>query len=103
MDSCYSCQRRKKPRNLVGQLHTIDARDKFEQVQIDLYSGLPPTRQGYTSIMVVTDVVTKYVVLAPLLHKTPTEVAKTFWDRFVIYHGFPTKVQTYRGILNLKH
>ena len=60
--------------------------DKFKQVQIDLYSGLPPTKQGYTSIIVVTDVITKYVVLAPLLHKTLIKVAKAFWKKFVIYH-----------------
>ena len=58
VDSCYAWQRRKKPRNMKGQLYTIDAREKFEQVQIDLYSGLPSTRQGYTSIMVITDIVT---------------------------------------------
>ena len=93
---CWKCQIRKRPRNTKGKLHTINAERKFEQVQIDLYSGLPRV-QNYTAIMVVTNVVTKFVVLAPLKAKTPFEVSKAFWEKFVCNYGFPERVQTDRG------
>ena len=94
INGCDTCQRRKIPRNQKRtRLYTIEADNKFEQLQIDLYSGIPPT-QGYNAIMVVTDIVTKYVVLSPLKDKTATSVAKAFWKDFVKYFGFPIKVQT---------
>ena len=78
INRCDTCQRRKIPKNQKRtQLYTIEADNKFEQLQIDLYSGIPPT-QGYNAIMVVTDIVTKYVVLSPLKDKIATSVAKTF-------------------------
>ena len=97
MDSCPTCQRRKTPRNVKSsQLHLVVVNNKFEQVQIDLYSGLPISC-GFSAIMVVTDALTKYVVIAPIKDKTATCVVQAFWEHFVCYFSFPTKVQTDRG------
>lgn len=68
-------------------VRTIEATNAFEQVQVDLYSGVPIS-QGMNTIMVVTDYVTKYVILAGLPDKTAYSVAKTFWELVVAKHGF---------------
>ncbi|MFN9980363.1 MAG: hypothetical protein ACK53Y_10635, partial [bacterium] len=70
----------------------MKAEGKLERVQIDLYSGLPMSR-GYKAVMVVTDVVTKYVVLAPLQYKEAKTVAEEFWRYFVVHYNFPAIVQ----------
>ena len=94
--SCFECQARKKPNKLRGRLHTINVEKKFERVQIDLYFGIPRSN-GFNTIMVVTDVLTKFVVVVPLTDKTAATVAQAFWTNWVSYFGFPNIVQTDRG------
>lgn len=82
IQSCEECQRRKKPKLISGQLHSIKASRKFEKLQIDLYSGIPNTN-GLSAIM-VTD-------------KKAISVAKAFWSDVVAHYGPPESIQTDRG------
>ncbi len=47
--------------------------------------------------MVVTDVLTKYVVVSALRDKTAAEVGQAFWTDYVSHYLFPKIVQTDRG------
>ncbi|MFN9905490.1 MAG: hypothetical protein ACK56F_05110, partial [bacterium] len=94
-ESCFACQARKRPIKMKGPLHTVTATQKLEHVQIDLCSGLPVV-DGYVAVMVITDIVTKHVVLVPLKDKTALSVGQGFWAHYVRHYGFPHKVQTDR-------
>jgi hypothetical protein len=52
---------------------------------------------GFNAIMVVTDVLTKYVVVSALRDKTAAEVGQAFWNDYVCHYLFPKMVQTDRG------
>ena len=95
--SCEACQRRKKVKMTAGKLHMIEVKRKFERVQMDLYSGVPSS-DGYKAILVVTDYLTKWVVLIPIPNKTASTVIKAFWEHFVKPHGIPEIIQTDRGV-----
>ena len=96
VESCWECQRRKKPRNAQGKMGNIEVQRKFERIQIDLYAGIPRV-EGYSCIMVATDVLTKYVTLEVLRDKTPQSVARAMWKNHVKIFGFSEKVQTNQG------
>ncbi|MFN9910434.1 MAG: hypothetical protein ACK56F_30700, partial [bacterium] len=56
-----------------------------------------PRSCGFNAIMVVTDVLTKYVVVSALRDKTAAEVGQAFWNDYVCHYLFPKMVQTDRG------
>ena len=98
--SCDSCQRNKaqrmKPSGLLQPLPIPERR--WGSVSVDFITGLPLTANGYDSICVCVDRLSK------MTHFTPTtkdvnaeEFANLFFDVVVRLHGVPNDIVSDRG------
>ena len=91
---CPVCQHAKheqsKPAGTLAPLPVPTA--PWRDLTMDFVEGLPPS-EGFDSIMVVVDRLTKSAHFIPLRHpfKAP-QVAKVFWDRVVKLHGIPSSI-----------
>lgn len=98
--SCVQCQSSKssnlKTPGLLQPL-PIPTR-KFEVITMDFMSGLEPTPEGYTEIMVMVDKLTKRVFLAAT-KGTPdaVEAATLFYNHVVRNQGVPSVIISDRG------
>lgn len=92
---CAECQRNKsktvKPGGLLQPMPI--PRGKWESVGMDFIVGLPCTKAGYDSIMVVIDRLSKMVHLIPTTSTvTAAEVARLFVQNIVRLHGVPKSI-----------
>ncbi|XP_010484774.1 PREDICTED: uncharacterized protein LOC104763056 [Camelina sativa] len=91
---CETCQRAKTtslaPAGLLQPLHVPD--QVWEDVSMDFIDGLPRS-DGYTTIMVVIDRLTKSAHLVPLSYPyTAKTVAAKFVEDVVKLHGMPRSI-----------
>jgi hypothetical protein len=89
---CDSCQRSKAPRQRVpGPLHPLSVPDRrWQSVSLDLITDLPTTTQGYDTIVVFVDRLSKMVhVEAATKTITGETLAELFESRVIRYHGVP--------------
>ena len=92
---CDSCQRNKTlPQIPAGKLQSMPIpAEKWRSISMDFITDLPVSTDGYDSIMVFVDRLTKMVHLAPC-HKTDTaeQVAWIFLNHVVRLHGLPSAI-----------
>jgi hypothetical protein len=98
--ACDACQRNKsatgKPYGLLQPLAIPTA--PFESVSADFIVGMPVTPEGYNSILVLVDRLTKMVHLVPCKDSiTAEQFADLFFRTIVRAHGMPKSVITDRG------
>jgi transposase InsO family protein len=66
---------------------------RWESVGMDFIVGLPCSKDGYDSILVIIDRLSKYVKLVPTITTvTATEVARLFVDHVMKSHGCPKSI-----------
>ncbi|XP_035816157.1 uncharacterized protein, partial [Zea mays] len=71
---------------------------KWEEISMDFIVGLPRTRDGYDSIWVIVDRLTKVAHFIPV--KTTysgAQLAELYMSRIVCLHGVPKKIVSDRG------
>jgi hypothetical protein len=97
---CDVCQRVKaeyqRPAGLLQPLKV--PKWKWEEISMDFIVGLPRTRDGYDSIWVIVDRLTKVAHFIPL--KTTysgAQLAELYISRIVCMHGVPKKIVSHRG------
>jgi hypothetical protein len=109
--SCDSCQRMKAHKQKkLRELHPLDIPGRrWESVSMDLITDLPRTDQGYDTIVVFVDRLSKMVHLAPTT-KTVGGIglARLYHHHVVRLHGFPTSIVSdrdvrYRGFWEALH
>ena len=88
--SCDTCQRNKArtqaPAGLLQPLATPSHR--WEQVSLDLITGLPPTSKGHTALVVFVDRLSKQIITAPTTDSvTAPQVAQLYFDTVFRHHG----------------
>jgi transposase InsO family protein len=97
--SCITCARMKTPRHRpYGLLKPLATPERpWGSVTLDFIEGLPESN-GFDSIMVVVDRLTKYAILAPT-HKTVTaaQTATLFQQHVIKRFGCPDNLVTDRG------
>jgi hypothetical protein len=76
-------------------LTSIQAELPFDHVSIDLCK-MELSVSGMNYVLVVKDVLTKFIILRALLSKSAEEVAKALWDIFTLM-GFPKIIQSDNG------
>ena len=97
--SCPVCARYKTPRHRpYGLLQPLSTPERpWGSISMDFIEGLPPS-DGYDSILVVVDRLTKFAVLIPT-HKTVTaeETATLFMNEIFPRFGVPDHMVSDRG------
>jgi len=92
---CHTCQTQ-KPQLLksAGLLHTLPVPSaKFHTIGIDQITDLPPSKDGFDSILTVTCHLTKFVVLIPCLKYDDAEsIATRLFDKVFSFFGIPVKI-----------
>jgi hypothetical protein len=97
---CDVCQRVKaehqRPAGLLQPLKVPE--HKWEEIGMDFIVGLPRTREGYDSIWVIVDMLTKVAHFIPM--KTTysgAQLAELYMSRIVCLHGIAKKIVSDRG------
>jgi hypothetical protein len=68
----------------------------WKEISIDFVEGLPES-EGITSLMVVTDQLSKGAIFIPLPNTTTDTVVRKFLERVVAYHGLPNAITLDQG------
>ena len=97
---CDTCQRVKaehqRPAGLLQPLKIPEW--KWEEITMDFIVGLPRTQQGYNSIWVVVDRLTKVAHFIPVnTTYSGARLAELYISRIVCLHGVPKKIISDRG------
>jgi hypothetical protein len=97
---CDVCQRTKeKHQRPAGLLQPLKVPEwKWEEIGMDFIVGLPRTRDGYDSIWVIVDRLTKFAHF--ILVKTNysgAQLAELYMSRIICLHGEPKKIVSDRG------
>ena len=65
---------------------------------MDFIMDLPPSmKSGVKILLVITDRLSKGVILIPILSISASAVAAAFIERYIPYHGFPKAIINNRG------
>ena len=100
LNACTSCNGFKpktgqiKPR-LVDKVP--DPYEPFSEVNIDLITNLPKSRNGNQHILTVTDKMSRWVEAYPLPDLTAAAVANAILKEFVCRYGAPIRISSDRG------
>lgn len=95
---CKQCQKAKHSTvNLQVPLHPIIPTKSRQIGAADLMGPLPRTNRGYTYILVVMELTSKFVTLTPLRRATARTVSKAFCRDFLTQVGRVEKVITDNG------
>jgi hypothetical protein len=71
---------------------------KWEEIGMDFIVGLPHTRDGYDSIWVIVDRLTKVAHFIPVKTTyTGAKLAELYMSRIVCLHGVPKRIVSDRG------
>src|SRR5688500_12661692 len=97
---CDVCQRVKaEHQRPAGLLHPLKIPEwKWEEIGMDIITGLPRTQKGYDAIWVIVDRLTKVAHFIPV--KTTykgSQLAELYMARMVCLHGVPKKIVSDRG------
>lgn len=105
VQSCQTCQQSKYDRSKSpGLLQPLPVPDSAWQViSLDFIEGLPLSN-GYNSLLVVVDLLTKYGYFIPLQHPfTAASVAKAFFHSVYHLHGLPKTLISDRNRIFTSH
>jgi transposase InsO family protein len=70
----------------------------WAELSMDFITELPPTaHRGATNLMVITDRLTKSVILVSMVETTAERVADAFFTHFYMHHGLPRAITSDRG------
>jgi hypothetical protein len=97
---CNTCHQVKaKHQRPAGLLQPLKVpKWKWEEIGMDFIVGLPRTRDGYDSIWVIVDHLTKVAHFIPVKTTyTGAKLAELYMSRVVCLHGVPKKIVSDRG------
>jgi hypothetical protein len=102
-DTCHKVKaEHQRPAGLLQPLKVPEW--KWEEIGMDFIVGLPRTRDGYDSMWVIVDRLTKVAHFIPV-HTTYTgaKLAELYMSRIVCLHGVPKKIVSDRGTQFTSH
>jgi hypothetical protein len=96
-DTCHKFKaEHQRPAGLLQPLKVPEW--KWEEIGMDFIVGLPRTRDGYDSIWVIVDRLTKVAHFLPVRTTyTGAKLAELYMTRIVCLHGVPKKIVSDRG------
>jgi hypothetical protein len=93
---CDPCTRFNTTKSGYHPLTSITALGPGDHFQMDLSTHLPPSTDGYTTLLAVIDVYTGFVILRAMRDSGMETVAKELWDIFCLI-GWPRILQSDNG------
>jgi hypothetical protein len=102
-DTCHQVKaEHQRPAGLLQRLKVPEW--KWEEIGMDFIVGLPRTRDGYDSIWVIVDRLTKVVHFIPVKTTyTGAKLAELYMSGIVCLHGVPKKIVSDRGTQFTSH
>jgi hypothetical protein len=94
--NCDACTRYNVTKSGYHPFTPITALGPGDHFQIDLSTHLPPSSDGYTTLLAVIDVFTGFVILRPLRDSSAETVARKLWKIFCLI-GWPRVLQSDNG------
>ncbi|XP_040455017.1 uncharacterized protein LOC121090492 [Falco naumanni] len=88
--SCLLCA---AGRNEVGRVLPQRAEGPWSQLQLGYISGLPETKEGYHSLLVVEDEFSGWVEAFPVWEKTAEETVKVLFEEIFTRYGTPRAIR----------
>lgn len=94
--SCTDCQRYNIGRKGFHPPRSVVADLPWDHVAVDLVTPLPLSSEGYDTLLVVVDVMTKFCILRTLKGKSMKTIAQAFWELMSTF-GVPKILQSDNG------
>jgi hypothetical protein len=96
-DTCHKVKaEHQRPAGLLQPLKVPEW--KWEEIGMDFIVGVPCTRDGYDSIWVIVDRLTKVAHFIPMRTTyRGAKLAELYMSRIVCLHGVPKKIVSDRG------
>lgn len=95
---CRVCSISKNPpKKAEAELHPIKTSRPFQIVAADIVGPLPMTPGGHSYILVLIDLFTKWVELAPLKDQTTASTTSAILNLWISRYGVPERVHTDQG------
>lgn len=96
---CRECQLKKLVRLKTRQpmVLTDTPGTAFEKISMDIMGPLPMSQNGFSHILTVQDLLTKFSLAIPLRQTTSTAVADAFVNEFICIFGAPRIILTDQG------
>lgn len=97
--TCRECQLKKLVRLKTRQpmVLTDTPGTAFEKVSMDIMGPLPTSKNGFTHILTIQDLLTKFSLAIPLRHTTSVAVADAFVNELICVFGAPRIILTDQG------
>lgn len=91
--NCLHCAKRKatKPLSTELDLH-VQASKPFEKIMIDIAGPLPITSTGYSYILGIVDVYSRFLMLIPLRKTTTESIVDMILKRWISIFGCPIQI-----------
>ena len=96
LKNCERCLCRKSPTNNRAPLVNIKTTQPLEIVCLD-YLTLEMSKDGYQSILVITDHYTRYCIAVPTKNMTAQTTADALFNNFIVHYGFPKRLHSDQG------
>lgn len=99
IQTCVGCQLRKPP-NSRRQGLTMPlpiAEDVFDTIGVDLIVKLPLSPEGFNTLLVCTDNLSKYAIVVPLKNELGSSIRHAFFNHVISKFGCPKLVITDQG------
>jgi len=96
ISGCVPCLRYNVLRRGYHPLKTITAALPWDHIAIDLVTPLPVSDDGMDTLLVVVDIMTRFVILRCLTSKEMSQIARHMWEVFSIF-GVPKIIQSDNG------
>ncbi len=96
INSCPNCQANHRIARAYHPARTLDVKQIFDRIQIDLVFGLPETKDGYNGILLIVEAVSKFPFAYPIRTKTNIEIAQHLFDYVAIF-GAPRQIHSDQG------
>ena len=102
VSKCFTCQQVKaEHQRLEGMLQPLHVPEwKWAAISMDFIVGLPKTKRGHDSILVIVDQLTKSAYFLPVRTTHSAEALAQLYVREIVrLHGVPDSIVSDRGLV----
>ncbi len=97
IERCFLCQKHKRSYMRVPLQHQIIPKEPFHTVSVDLVGPVVRSEKGEEYILVMQDMLTRWVELAALKHTNAEAIMEKFRIQWIMRYGPPERLLSDRG------